>query len=141
MHEMPRPTAEMEANRFAAEFLMPALEIRPQLARIDLAKAALLKRHWKTAMSALIRRARDLAVISDVRYRSLLSQMAQRGFNRVEPVELPREEPSIVDTIIEVHVRAHGYTYDDLGKLVCLKLEEFCDEFQVRPVRRLRLVR
>ncbi|WP_259275830.1 XRE family transcriptional regulator [Micromonospora chalcea] len=141
MHEIPRPEAEAEADRFAAEFLMPAAEIRSQLTRIDLAKAALLKQHWKTAMSALIRRAHDLDVITDARYRSLLSQMAQRGFNRVEPVELPREEPSIVSTILQIHVGTHGYTSEELARLVGLNANEFHNEFPIQGGSRLRLVR
>lgn len=141
MHEIPRPEAEAEANRFAAEFLMPAIEIRPQLAKLDLAKAALLKQYWKTAMSALIRRAHDLDVIPDTRYRSLFSQMAQRGFNRVEPVDLPREEPSVVCRILDIHVNTHRYRYDELARLAGLKTDEFFEEFHVSSQRRLRLVR
>ncbi|EUA32506.1 hypothetical protein I552_9755 [Mycobacterium xenopi 3993] len=43
------PTDQMEdeANRFAAEFLMPADEIRHELRRLDLGKLRDLKREWE----------------------------------------------------------------------------------------------
>jgi Zn-dependent peptidase ImmA (M78 family) len=90
MHDDPRrpDEAEREADAFASEFLMPAAEIRPQLNRLDLARAALLKRYWKVAMSAIIRRARDLGRIDDRRYQSLNVQISQRWWRKIEPVEL-----------------------------------------------------
>jgi Zn-dependent peptidase ImmA (M78 family) len=118
MHQAPVLDAEREADRFAAEFLMPANEIRSHLAQIDLPKAATLKRYWKTAMSALIRRARDLGVIAENRYRSLCAQMAQRGFNRAEPVELPQEFPTLVDAVVGIHLTHHKYSIRELAAAV-----------------------
>lgn len=132
MHDLPEPEedAENEADRFAAEFLMPAAEIRSQLTRIDIQKAAMLKRHWKTAMSALIRRARDLGVIAEPRYRSLMTQMSQRGILKIEPtVDLAREEPRVVASVLDVHISQHQYSRQDLADLVCLNRDEFIAEF------------
>jgi Zn-dependent peptidase ImmA (M78 family) len=50
---------ENEADRFAAEFLMPAKEIGPQLARMSLRRAAQLKPNWKVSMASLIYRAQS----------------------------------------------------------------------------------
>jgi Zn-dependent peptidase ImmA (M78 family) len=142
MHEVPREEAEREADRFAAEFLMPAAEIRSSLANIDLAKAAALKRYWKTSMSSLIRRARDLDVISERRYTSLMVQMSQRGYGRNEPVEIPLEQPTVVDTMVRIHIDQHGYSDAQLAKVVGLKQQEFLMEFTPPPAGRggLRLV-
>jgi Zn-dependent peptidase ImmA (M78 family) len=141
MHELPRPEAEREADRFAAEFLMPAREIRPSLVNIDLAKAASLKRHWKTAMTALIRRARDLDVITERRYTSLMVQVSQRGYTKKEPVDVPAEEPTVVDSIVRIHLGKHGYTTAQLAEMVCLNLSEFLAEFDPPRHGGLRLVR
>lgn len=70
----------------SAELLMPATEIGPQLSAIDLAKAANLKRPGRTAMSALIRRARDLRGIDERRCISLDVQISQKGWNKIELV-------------------------------------------------------
>ena len=55
MHYLPSPDQEKEADRFAAEFLMPAREIRPDLQGLSLPKLAFLKQRWKVSMQALIR--------------------------------------------------------------------------------------
>jgi len=141
MHEIPRDEAEREADRFAAEFLMPAAEIQPSLANVDLAKAADLKRYWKTSMSSLIRRARDLDVITERRYTSLMVQLSQRGYTKKEPVDLPLEESTVVDAMVRIHTEQHGYSDARLAKVVSLKTREFNAEFT--PPRRggLRVVR
>lgn len=131
---------EREADQFASELLMPASEIRHQLHGIDLAKAAALKRYWKTSMAALIRRAYDLEVVSDTRYRSLCSQMAQRGFNRNEPMPFPREEPTVADSMIRVHLREHGYSRQELADIVGLYEDEFTNEFAAPSAGGLRLI-
>ena len=51
---------EGEANRFAAEFLMPAEVIKPQLRNISLGRLIDLKRLWGVSMQALIERAYTL---------------------------------------------------------------------------------
>ena len=126
--------AEDEANSFASEFLMPAAEIRVQLKGITLERAAQLKRVWKVAMSAIIRRARDLGTIDETRYRSLNVSISQKGWRKVEPVEIPRDEPSIVTALVDVHLREHGYTVEELAQVVALSSAEFGARFDVAPL-------
>lgn len=141
MHEFLPPEGEREADRFASEFLLPAREIRPHLSGIDLRKAAQLKSWWKTSMGALIRRARDLDVITEPRYKSLRVQMAQRGMNKVEPVELSREEPTVTSAIVRVHLEQHGYTESELANLVGLVVEEYRADFGQPTRGPLRVIR
>lgn len=141
LHEYPGPNAEKEADQFASEFLMPANEIRPYLADIDLARAAALKQHWRTSMSSLIRRARDLERITDSRYRSLCVQMSTRGFTRNEPVELFQEKPTVVDAIIRIHFNDHGYSTSDLATAVALEPEEFTTEYAAKSNGPLRVIK
>ena len=132
MHDLPvKPEdAEREADAFASEFLMPAHEIRPQLAQMDLARAAQLKRHWKTSMASIIRRARDLGRIDDRRYQSLNVQISQRGWRKLEPVELPHEEPNLLPSVIRLHHEQHGYEVRDLAGLTGLFEEEYVGCFR-----------
>lgn len=53
----PTENMETEATAFAAEFLMPESEIRPELRRLDLGKLLELKREWGVSMQALLERA------------------------------------------------------------------------------------
>ena len=47
MHTVPTPNAEKEADRFAAEFLMPGREVAGDLKGLTIAKAANLKLKWR----------------------------------------------------------------------------------------------
>ena len=127
MHDIPgrAEDAEREADAFASEFLMPASEIRSELQGLDLARAAQLKVRWRTSMASIVRRARDLQVIDEAKYRSLNVQISQRGWRRAEPVEVPREEPSLLGQVIDVHHREHGYTTAELASVTGLNLDEY----------------
>jgi len=137
MHDMPEKPedAEREADAFGAEFLMPASEIRPELRNIDMAKAAQLKLRWKAAMSAIIRRARDLGQIDEARYTSLNVQISQRGWRKIEPVELEREEPSLISQVIAVHHEQHAYSTKELALLTGLFQNEYAARFNDHPPR------
>ena len=51
---------ESDANAFAAEFLMPAETIRPELRNLTVGRLHDLKRYWEVSMQALIERAHQL---------------------------------------------------------------------------------
>jgi Zn-dependent peptidase ImmA (M78 family)/transcriptional regulator with XRE-family HTH domain len=127
MHGSPTRDMEREANEFAAEFLMPAREIGPGLRDIDLAKAAQLKAYWKVAMSALIRRARDLGFITPKRTSRLFMEMSSLGIRLSEPVELPVENPTLPGRILDLQQTEHGLTIDEL-----VRAADLPDEFRIQ---------
>ena len=98
---------EKEADRFAAEFLMPEEEIAGSLKQVDLRLLADLKPKWKSSMAALLMRSHTLQLISDNQYRFLWSQMARYGYKTREPasLDIPREEPSLLKRLVHTYVR------------------------------------
>lgn len=99
--------AEEQANRFAAEFLMPAEEIEPYLptttAGRGWARLAELKEHWGVSLAALLYRARALGVMGDVTYRNAMIRMSQNGWRRAEPGRVSSlEAPSMLARAREV---------------------------------------
>ena len=114
MHDVPSEDMEKEADMFAAEFLLPASEIRPQLRDVTVPKLAALKPYWKVSMSALLMRAGDLGWISARQKSYLWMQMGRLGWRKKEPVEIPGEQPSLFNEIIDVHKKELGYTDEDL---------------------------
>jgi Zn-dependent peptidase ImmA (M78 family)/DNA-binding XRE family transcriptional regulator len=118
-------SAEREADEFAAEFLMPAAEIRTQLKGLNLQRAAQLKAVWRVSMAAIIRRARDLGIVDETRYRSLQVQMSQRGWRKVEPGTIDRDEPTVLRQLIRIHLEDHGYSVDELASVAGLLSHEF----------------
>jgi Zn-dependent peptidase ImmA (M78 family)/transcriptional regulator with XRE-family HTH domain len=103
---------EEQANRFAAEFLMPAEQIRENLPRAmggDFwAVLARLKEEWGVSMQALLFRARRLGCIGDVSYRNAMTTISSRGWRRAEPGDVEIVEmPSLLPKAIEL-LQAEG---------------------------------
>lgn len=85
---------EGEADRFAAEFLMPRKVFDGLLSPdLTLNAFAQLKAQWGVSIQALVRRSFDLGFIDRERYRSLNIQIANRGWKKSEPVDIPVERP------------------------------------------------
>jgi Zn-dependent peptidase ImmA (M78 family)/transcriptional regulator with XRE-family HTH domain len=134
LHTLPNPNMEEEANRFAAEFLMPSAEIRSQIRTpVKLHTVARLKPHWKVSMAALLSRARDLGIVTENQFVYLRIQLQKLGYLHREPPELdiPQEPPSLINEIIKAHVRGLGYTYAELARMVNMDLPEFRSSYQI----------
>jgi Zn-dependent peptidase ImmA (M78 family)/transcriptional regulator with XRE-family HTH domain len=131
MHRAPDQALEQQADRFAAEFLMPADAIRPSLRHVTLARLASLKPLWRVSMAALLRRARDLGTISERQYRTLWTQMGAAGYRTREPAEfdIRGEEPSLLGELVQVHITDLGFSIDELAGCVNLDEEEFRSDY------------
>lgn len=131
LHRIPHPEMEDEADAFASEFLMPARDIRPMLSYITLAKLAALKPRWKVSMQALLVRAKQLETVSDRQYRFLWMNMGKHGYRMAEPPELaiPVEEPSLPRQLVDAHMRALGYSREDLEHITALRERDVRENF------------
>jgi len=127
MHEAPDEDLEKQADRFAAEFLMPAHDIRPALANVTLASLAQLKRYWRVSMAALLKRAQDLRTITSNQARYLWMQMSRFGYRRREPVELDvhGEEPQLIHELIELYRTELDYSLEELRRVLSLHEADF----------------
>ena len=109
---------ESDATTFAAEFLMPADTIRPQLRNLTTGKLHDLKRHWGVSMQALIERAYRLRTISATQRTSLYKKFSRLGWRTHEPVsdELAPEYPRLAAQIGQAML-ARGLTQDEVAAI------------------------
>jgi Zn-dependent peptidase ImmA (M78 family) len=101
---------EKQANRFAAELLMPAAEIAdllPASMSGDVWRTlARLKEQWGVSIQALLYRARTLGTLSEVSYRNAMTTITQRGWRRAEPgLVTTIEQPSLLPRALELLAR------------------------------------
>lgn len=130
MHSLiPSANIEEEANQFAAELLLPKKQILSSLRNLSFEKLPDLKRHWKVSMAAIIKRAKDLGTITDRQYRYMWVQMAQAGYRVREPIELPKELPTLLKELIDLHKEQLQYSDESLADLLSLSLEEFEEQY------------
>lgn len=148
MHTLPNENQEKEADAFASEFLMPAVELRPLLAGLttrDFPRLLELKAQWGVSVAALIRRARDLGAISDRQYREFQIKLRRLGWYEREPGSLPQEKPATLQRVMEVHVTDHEYSLDELATAARMNPAPFQATYDpprpdAPPPTRLRLV-
>ena len=144
MHQTSHPLQEVEANRFASEFLMPTRDIKHDFADHSLTRFMDLKMYWGTSMQALIYKAWQTGALTDRMFKYYNIEMSKRGFRKHEPVEAShlREEPSTLKSIISAHTDELGYSVDDLCEMFGLIEDDVRSLYPVtKPRPRLRLVR
>lgn len=117
MHRIPTEDMEGEANRFAAEFLAPSDQLAGHLRELSLERLARLKLVWRISMAALLYRAKELDCLTDRQYRYYWTQFGKRGWRTREPGsdQIPLEEASLLNGILQLHLTDLGYTLEDLA--------------------------
>ena len=97
---------EREAHAFASAFLLPKESFSEDVSLYakNLAYYAELKKRWKTSIAAMIRRSRDLDVITKEEYSRLMRYMQKQGIRKEEPLdkELRTMPPSLLRQAINV---------------------------------------
>lgn len=80
---------ERAANDFAAAFLLPESVFRKDalMGPQTLPYYKRLKKKWKVSIAAMIRRAKDIGVMSQEEYLILVKQMQRRGQRKMEPLD------------------------------------------------------
>ena len=119
-----------EANAFAAEFLLPAKEIKKDLENgITIPLLADLKKKWKVSMISLLYRADDLGYLTPNQKRYLLQQFNQLGIRRREPVQLdiPVEQPKLMKRWIAQYRTKTKLGTADMAALLYLNADEFLE--------------
>jgi Zn-dependent peptidase ImmA (M78 family) len=96
---------ERQANEFAGELLLPRQAMEQELVPpVTLNSLAGMKVKWGASIQALIRRALDLCIITQRKYRYLHEQLGARGWRRAEPasIAVPIEKPRALRKMAEL---------------------------------------
>ncbi|MBL7730344.1 MAG: ImmA/IrrE family metallo-endopeptidase [Chitinophagaceae bacterium] len=122
-----------EANEFAAEFLMPANEIRKDFEKgISLPLLGELKRKWKVSMISLLYRADDLGLLTPNQKRYLIQQFNQLRIRRREPPELdvPVEKPGLVNQLIRQCMEKLNLHISGMAQLLSIQESEYLELYE-----------
>lgn len=121
MHQVPNETMEDQADAFAAEFLLPELELKPQFKRIGkirLQDLANLKPFWKVSMQALLMRASNLGQIQRSEAQYLWMQISKLNYRTSEPHPLPKEDVKTYPAMVQFFEKELHYTHDEMATLL-----------------------
>ncbi|MEG9883988.1 MAG: ImmA/IrrE family metallo-endopeptidase [Hyphomicrobiales bacterium] len=112
-----------EANTFAAAFLMPACDVIARRVFPTMQNLIDAKSRWGVALSALLRRYRDLMLMNEERARWLYVEMARKGFLKKEPRPIQREGSAIWTQVLQAFWRDR-MTIGDLAEELALPTDE-----------------
>lgn len=119
MHHEVEPGSKIiedQAQRFAAEFLAPSVELVHEIpTRVDWEALLKLKAKWGVSLKSLIYRAHDREIWGDYTYRNASKQLAMQGFPEPGPLGLP-ESPSLLGRAASL-LRDAGIDSADLAKV------------------------
>ena len=126
-------------------------DVRPYAT--NLAYYVELKKRWKVSIAAMIRRAKDLEIITNDDYSKLMRNMQKQGIRKIEPLdsELRTAEPSLLRQAIKILFEEKVFTAsefleelsteygltiypDDIEVLLSLKEGTFREEKQTKVV-------
>jgi len=129
---------EKEANNFAAAFLSPSKDIKPELRRLTMEKLEALKMEWNMSLSALVYRAYTLKTISEQTLRWWMMRLSPIRKN--EPHEFALEDPQLLNDMLDLLKEETNDTFfADLGYSEKLQQELF-NIFNFKPKVKLKLV-
>ena len=119
-----RPTAEAEANRFAAAFLMPrASVLAAGLGNATPDRILRAKQNWNVAAMALTHRLHELDLLTDWGYRNACVQLARLGYRTAEPHGIQRESSQLLGKVFAA-LRQEGITPARLAADVGITVRE-----------------
>jgi len=141
-HHLPHPSMEDEANKFAAQFLMPGQDIAPDLYDLSIEKFLLLKSKWMVAARALVMTAQRLNKITERSARTYFIKMNSLWGGKSEPAIISDEieHPRILRQLLDAHLNKLGFTLDDMGNIFGLEPRDVVEFFGVADRPKLRLV-
>lgn len=89
---------EKQANYFASALLLPAEAFAKTVTSTSLLHFVELKKYWQVSISAMIYRCKELNLIDDSKYTSLLKQMSMKKMRTKEPLDdvYPLQEPVVL---------------------------------------------
>lgn len=137
------PAHERQANAFAAEFLMPAAEVRPLLPTpVDVPALKEVADGYGVSVAALLYRGKDLGVYAESTVRRAMATVTALGWRTNEPVnsEYPGEEPALLRRAVDL-AADHGLPLPRLAEQLHIGLPRLRTLLGIPPTRpRLRLV-
>jgi len=124
---LPDAERENEAHRFAAEFLMPRFDIEDRLRGLRFESLLPLKAKWGCSMASLLYRAKQLKLVNDDRYRSLVIELSP--YRKKEPVDVAKhgfvEHPQLLGEMVRYHMEEMEMTTTQLKGMLHLNDLDF----------------
>ena len=125
----PQMDEEQACNRFAAAFLFPREAVFQAIGKerraIEWQELLLLKEHFQISMGAICYRLKDLKIIPEPYYKTLVIHFRKKGWHRKEPgMEIPSEKAHTFNKML-FHALGEAYIGETkAAELLCFSLSQ-----------------
>jgi Zn-dependent peptidase ImmA (M78 family) len=116
---------ESEANIGTSNFYLPSTPMLNDLLELSYNKLSDLKAYWGVSKAAIIRRAKDLGLITIETYKYLNEELGRRGEKPVEHGFVELERPKLISTIINLLRNDAGYSAEALANKLLLNQNDY----------------
>jgi Zn-dependent peptidase ImmA (M78 family)/DNA-binding XRE family transcriptional regulator len=117
--------AEIEANRFAAAFLMPKAGVLANAPKfVTLPELRIRKKFWNVALAALNHRLYEIGYASEWHYQHLCVEISKRGYRIHEPDGSPRETSLLLPQLFANLYQEDGLTRSRIAEELQIPLAE-----------------
>ncbi|MTV37029.1 helix-turn-helix domain-containing protein [Duganella radicis] len=129
---MPEKDKERCCHRFAAAFLFPAGQVKlefgvHQRSKVHPQELFNAKKTYGVSMAMISLRLKDLGLLSDAGYRSLLIQFGQQGWRKSEPGALPSERPRRFESLTFRGLSEDIFTISRAAELLQIPISRLTD--------------
>jgi Zn-dependent peptidase ImmA (M78 family)/DNA-binding Xre family transcriptional regulator len=130
---------EMQANQFAAEFLMPMMRCKSDFFDLKMRDLPMMKRKWLVSKHAIIHRAKELGCISESTAQYYYITLGRNGERKQETVWVDCDIPVVVQKLMSLHRNALHYSDADLANIMGLYPRQVIDANSNSPKLKLSL--
>lgn len=121
---------EEQAHRFSSAFLLPEATFRAEVAASrSFDHFIRLKEKWRCSIQMMLRRARDLGVLTDSDYTGMLIAMGRRGWRSREPLDdrLDAERPALLRSCFKLLAERGVRTLGTMRQEIVLSAADVSD--------------
>jgi Zn-dependent peptidase ImmA (M78 family) len=116
---------EAQANSFASALLMPEGSVKSHAIHYPSLKDIItLKSFWLVSASSLVRRLKDLNLITEWQYRSLTIDLSRNGYMKNEPEPICTREESKLLPMVFSALKEEGISKGDVAKELGIPIED-----------------
>ena len=117
---------EGQANYFASAFLLPEETFSSDAVVPSLSLLRLIKSKWKVSIAAMIKRMRNLKLISQEREQRLFANLSRRGWRTREPLDdqIEPEGTRLFQRAFELLLESNLINSDDLVNNLGINLDD-----------------
>ena len=117
---------EGQANYFASAFLLPEETFSNDAVVPSLSLLRTIKSKWKVSIAAMIKRMRNLKLISEEREQRMFANLSRRGWRTREPLDdqIEQERPRLFQRAFELLLESSLINSDDLVNNLGINLDD-----------------